>query len=82
MKKKIFLFLFIIITSLSLLENVKAEKVIVQRHDVTNLNIRDEKITFTGWAFINCTQNYTDYKETIHDSWRKWRWPKNQNQSY
>ena len=26
MKKKIFLFLFIIITSLSLLENVKAEK--------------------------------------------------------
>lgn len=64
MKKKIFLFLFIIITSLSLLENVKAEKgnCGVVRYDVTNLNIRDEKITFTGWAFINCTQNYTDYK--------------------
>lgn len=64
MKKKIFLFLFIIITSLSLLENVKAEKgnCGAVRYDVTNLNIRDEKITFTGWAFINCTQNYTDYK--------------------
>lgn len=64
MKKKIFLFLFIIITSLSLLENVKAEKgnCGALRYDVTNLNIRDEKITFTGWAFINCTQNYTDYK--------------------
>ena len=64
MKKKIFLFLFIIITSLSLLENVKAEKgnCGAGRYDVTNLNIRDEKITFTGWAFINCTQNYTDYK--------------------
>lgn len=64
MKKKIFLFLFIIITSLSLLENVKAEKgnCGAARYDVTNLNIRDEKITFTGWAFINCTQNYTDYK--------------------
>ena len=64
MKKKIFLFLFIIITSLSLLENVKAEKgnFGAVRYDVTNLNIRDEKITFTGWAFINCTQNYTDYK--------------------
>ena len=64
MKKKIFLFLFIIITSLSLLENVKAEKANcgAVRYDVTNLNIRDEKITFTGWAFINCTQNYTDYK--------------------
>lgn len=64
MKKKIFLFLFIIITSLSLLENVKAEKgnYGAVRYDVTNLNIRDEKITFTGWAFINCTQNYTDYK--------------------
>ena len=64
MKKKIFLFLFIIITSLSLLENVKAEKgnCGAIRYDVTNLNIRDEKLTFTGWAFINCTQNYTDYK--------------------
>lgn len=64
MKKKIFLFLFIIITSLSLLENVKAEKgnCGAVRYDVTNLNIRDEKITFTGWAFINCTQNYTNYK--------------------
>ena len=64
MKKKIFLFLFIIITSLSLLENVKAEKgnCGAVRYDVTNLNIRDEKITFTGWAFIKCTQNYTDYK--------------------
>ena len=64
MKKKIFLFLFIIITSLSLLENVKEEKgnCGAVRYDVTNLNIRDEKITFTGWAFINCTQNYTDYK--------------------
>lgn len=64
MKKKIFLFIFIIITSLSLLENVKAEKgnCGAVRYDVTNLNIRDEKITFTGWAFINCTQNYTDYK--------------------
>ena len=64
MKKKIFIFLFIIITSLSLLENVKAEKgnCGAVRYDVTNLNIRDEKITFTGWAFINCTQNYTDYK--------------------
>lgn len=64
MKKKIFLFLFIIITSLSLLENVKAEKgnCGAVRYDVTNLNIRDEKITFIGWAFINCTQNYTDYK--------------------
>ena len=64
MKKKIILFLFIIITSLSLLENVKAEKgnCGAVRYDVTNLNIRDEKITFTGWAFINCTQNYTDYK--------------------
>lgn len=64
MKKKIFLFLFIIITPLSLLENVKAEKgnCGAVRYDVTNLNIRDEKITFTGWAFINCTQNYTDYK--------------------
>ena len=64
MKKKIFLFLFIIITSLSLLENVKAEKgnYGAVRYDVTNLNIRDEKITFTGWAFINCTQNYTNYK--------------------
>lgn len=64
MKKKIFLFLFIIIISLSLLENVKAEKgnCGAVRYDVTNLNIRDEKITFTGWAFINCTQNYTDYK--------------------
>ena len=46
MKKKIFLFLFIIITSLSLLENVKAEKgnCGAVRYDVTNLNIRDEKI--------------------------------------
>ena len=45
MKKKIFLFLFIIITSLSLLENVKAEKgnCGAVRYDVTNLNIRDEK---------------------------------------
>jgi hypothetical protein len=70
MKKKIFLFLFIIITSLSLLENVKAEKgnCGAVRYDVTNLNIRDEKITFTGWAFINCTQNYKDYKGNFSPS--------------
>ena len=64
MKKKILLFLFIIIASLSFSTKVKAEtgRCGTVRYDVTSLNIRDEKITFTGWAFISCTQNYTDYK--------------------
>ena len=64
MKKKLLLFLFIIIASLSFSTKVKAEtgRCGTVRYDVTSLNIRDEKITFTGWAFISCTQNYTDYK--------------------
>lgn len=64
MKKKILLFLFIIIASLSFSTKVKAEKGECGqvRYDITNLNIKNEEITFTGWAFISCTQNYTDYK--------------------
>lgn len=64
MKKKILLFLFIIIASLSFSVKVKAEtgECGQVRYDITNLSIKDEKITFTGWAFISCTHNYTNYK--------------------
>lgn len=31
------------------------------RYDITDFNINNEKITIKGWAFISCTQNYTEY---------------------
>lgn len=63
MKKKIFLFLFIIITSLSFSTKAFADELTYDvRYDITELNIKDSKITFKGWAFINNTHNFVSYK--------------------
>ena len=64
MKKKILLFLFIII-SFIVIPNITlaADTFGVVRYDVTNLEIKnDTKITFKGWAFINGTHNFRTYK--------------------
>ena len=60
MKKNI-LIVFTIITFIIFIPNVKADYGDV-RYDVTELNIRDSKITFSGWAFIHKTHNFVSYK--------------------
>ena len=68
MKKKILLFLFIIIASLSFSTKVFAVNITNDvltydvRYDITDLNIKDSKITFKGWAFINNTHNFVSYR--------------------
>lgn len=59
MKKNI-LIVFTIITFIIFIPNVKAAFGDV-RYDVTELNIRDSKITFSGWAFIHKTHNFVKY---------------------
>lgn len=63
MKKKILLFLFIIISFIIVPNIALAEKgqCGVLRYDITDLSIRDDKITLKGWAFVTCTHNYRTY---------------------
>lgn len=55
MKKKYIL--VIIVLFLSLMGKVNADMGDL-RYDITDLTIRDNKITFKGWAFIHKTQNF------------------------
>ena len=63
MKKKILLFLFIIISFIIIPNIALAEtgECGVLRYDITDLSIRDDKITLKGWAFVTCTHNYRTY---------------------
>lgn len=63
MKKKILLFLFIIISFIIVPNIALAEtgQCGVLRYDITDLSIRDDKITLKGWAFVTCTHNYRTY---------------------
>ena len=63
MKKKRLLFLFIIISFIIFPNIALAEtgQCGVLRYDITDLSIRDDKITLKGWAFVTCTHNYRNY---------------------
>lgn len=63
MKKKILSFLFIIISFIIFPNIALAEtgQCGVLRYDITDLSIRDDKITLKGWAFVTCTHNYRNY---------------------
>lgn len=63
MKKKILSFLFIIISFIIFPNIALAEtgQCGVLRYDITDLSIRDDKITLKGWAFVTCTHNYRTY---------------------
>lgn len=64
MKRKIFLFLFIVISFITIPNIALAEtgECGVVRYDITGLSIKDDKITLKGWAFVTCTHNYRTYE--------------------